>query len=170
MKITARWWVLAVVATVGVVVIAVSGCSQKKHDANMKSEERQGQVNGAVSSGARENEETIPSVAPAGTVPEIWAQIGDERAKLSSAIQNGQLKGVHHLAFGIRDLVIAAADRTASANPTVATKLKGLVEQVRSSASKLDELGDAGNLTGTQAEFDHLEGLLKEIQGATNVQ
>jgi hypothetical protein len=44
-----------------------------------------------------------------------------------------------------------------------------MVEQVKTSATKLDELGDAGNLSGTQAEYARLEALLdaiKAVRGA----
>jgi hypothetical protein len=106
-------------------------------------------------------------VMPAGTIAEIWTQVADEQGKLSAAIQNGQLKDVHHLAFGIRDLVIALADKANAASPSSAARLNGIVEQVKASASKLDELGDAGNLSGTQAEYAKLETILGTIKGLT---
>ena len=87
-----------------------------------------------------------------------------QQTKLATVIQNGQLKDVHHLAFGIRDLVVALADKAGAAVPASATQLTPMVEQVKTMAGKLDELGDAGNLSGTQAEYAKLETTLNAIK------
>ena len=42
-----------------------------------------------------------------------------------------------------------------------------MLEQVKASATKLDELGDAGNLSGTQAEYAKLQLVLSAIKTAT---
>lgn len=154
-RYTLRWNLLA--AVVGVLVLA--GCSSKKSESEAPATSSQ-----AAPSVEAERGESAEAVTPAGTAGEIWTQIGDEQSKLSAAIQNGQLKDVHHLAFGIRDLVVALADKATAASPALAPKLNGMVEQVKASASKLDELGDAGNLSGTQAEYAKLETILGAIK------
>jgi hypothetical protein len=156
-RFTQRWSLLA--AVIGVLVLV--GCSSKKSESEAPAAPSE-----AARSTEAEHGESAEAVAPAGTVGEIWTQIGDEQGKLSAAIQNGQLKDVHHLAFGIRDLVIALADKANTASPAGAPKLNGLVEQVKASATKLDELGDAGNLSDTQAEYAKLETILSTIKSA----
>ena len=157
-RYTLRWNLLA--AVVGVLVLA--GCSSKKSESEAPAASSQ-----AAPSAEAERGESAEAVTPAGTVGEIWTQIGDEQSKLSTAIQNGQLKDVHHLAFGIRDLVVALADKANTASPATAARLNGMVAQVKASATKLDELGDAGNLSGTQAEYGKLETILGAIKGIT---
>ena len=164
MKSATRWWLLVLVS---IATIAAFGCSQKKDEAAAPALAQQTPTPAAPSGEAAEKEESGPTVTPAGTVAEIWTQIADEQGKLSAAIRNGELKDVHHLAFGIRDLTVAIADKTGAASPTMAPKLKGLVEQVKASATNLDELGDAGNLSGTQAEAAKLEGILQTIKTVT---
>jgi hypothetical protein len=154
-RFTQRWSLLA--AVIGILVLA--GCSFKKNESEAPAASSE-----ATPGAEAEHGESAEAVAPAGTVGEIWTQIGDEQSKLSSAIQNGQLKDVHHLAFGIRDLVVALADKATAASPALGPQLKGMVEQVKASASKLDELGDAGNLSGTQAEYAKLETILGAIK------
>jgi hypothetical protein len=154
-RFTQRWSLLA--AFIGVLVLA--GCSSKKSESEAPAASSQ-----AAPSAEAEHGESAEAVTPAGTVGEIWTQIGDEQGKLSAAIENGQLKDVHHLAFGIRDLVVALADKANTASPAGALKLNGMVEQVRASATKLDELGDAGNLSGTQTEYAKLETILGTIK------
>ena len=163
MKTEVRWWVLAV-AVVG--ALWLMGCGQKPSESSAPpaaSQEPTAQQP-APAGEAHEAGESGEKITPAGTVKEIWVQIILEQDKLSTAIQNGQLKDVHHLAFGIRDLVIALADKAGASSPALAPKLKPMVEQVKASASKLDELGDAGNLSGTQAEAAHLNILLNAIK------
>jgi len=161
----ARWWMLAALV---IVALAVIGCAQKKTESETPPAAQQAAPETAAPGGeAAEREGAGATITPAGSVGEIWSQIAQEQARLSAAIENGQLKDVHHLAFGIRDLVVALADKAGASNPPVATKLKPMVEQVTASADKLDELGDAGNLSGTQAEYAKLENTLKAIGAAT---
>ena len=163
MNLNWRKWDLVVAAMAALSVVVVVGCSPKKSE----SEAPAAGAQTATPSGDAEHAMSPDMVMPAGTVAGIWDQISDERAKLSSAIQNGQLKDVHHLAFGIRDLVVALADKAKAASPGNASKLDGMVEQVKASATKLDELGDAGNLSGTQAEYAKLETVLGSIKTVT---
>jgi len=160
MKHSARWWTLALAS---LTALALFGCAQKKEEAATPAATQQPAAEPAGE--ATEHGEEAASITPAGTVPGIWAQVEDERGKLKTAIDNGQLKDVHHVAFAIRDLVVALADKANAANPAVGSKLTPLVDQVKASAGKLDELGDAGNLTGTQAEQAKLETVLSQIQG-----
>jgi len=164
-NVNLRKWVVVVAGAAVVLVVVVAGCSTKKSESEAPAASSQA----AAPSGEAEHSESAETVTPAGTIGEIWTQIGDEQSKLSAAIQNGQLKDVHHLAFGIRDLVVALADKAKAASPASTAKLDGMVEQVKASASKLDEFGDAGNLSGTQAEYAKLEtvlGAIKAVAGA----
>ncbi len=164
MKIQIRWWTLVVAAIAALVVV---GCSQKKRESASSPEVQQAAPQAAANGEVKEQGESGPTVTPAGPVQEIWTQIAEEQVKLSATIENGQLKDVHHLAFAIRDLVVALADKVGASSPAAAQKLKDLVEQVGASASKLDELGDAGNLSGAQAELAKLDTILKGIKTAT---
>ena len=148
----------------------LAGCSSSKtktEESEKSSEVTPGSAVPAGGAEKAEGGESVVAVTPANSVEGIWAQIESEQAKLSTTIQNGQLKDVHHLAFGIRDLVGALAVKANEAAPAGATRLNGMVELVNESAAKLDELGDAGNLSGTQAEFAKLEAVLSAIKSAT---
>ncbi|HET6373521.1 MAG TPA: hypothetical protein VFG76_09450 [Candidatus Polarisedimenticolia bacterium] len=155
----------ALAVVLGTVAFAVTGCSGQKAQEETQPAAQQA----APPSGEAAGHEVAGApVTPAGSLHEIWTQIAEEQARLSATIQNGQLKDVHHLAFGIRDLVVAFADKASASYPAVAPELKNLVEQVKTSAGKLDELGDAGNLGGTQAEFVKFEKLLATIKSVTD--
>ncbi len=161
-------WRLSLLAAVfGFLVL--TGCSSNKSQTEAPAGSSQPAPPAAAPSGEAERGESAEKVTPAATIAEIWVQIGAEQTKLSAAIQNGQLKDVHHLAFGIRDYVIALADKANVASPATAHNLNPMVKQVKSSATKLDELGDAGDLSGTQTEFAKLErvlGAIKTLTGA----
>jgi hypothetical protein len=150
-------WLVPVLVVIG--TLWLLGCGQKKTEVQA-TQQVQPSGEAAVNGGSGE------TITPAATITGIWAQITAEQGKLSTAIQNGQLKDVHHLAFGIRDLVAALAEKASVSTPAAAPKLKDLVEQVKASASKLDETGDAGNLSGTQAEAAKLGATLDAIKVA----
>ena len=158
MKILTRW---GLVALVMIGTLALLGCGQKKTESRGT---EQTNPPAQPSGETAERGESGETMTPAGTAAGIWDQITAERDKLSAAIQNGQLKDVHHLAFGVRDLVVALAEKATASSPEAAPKLKTLVEQVKASAGKLDETGDAGDLSGTQAEFAKLNTTLNMIQ------
>jgi len=163
-----RKWVVVVAAVAMVLAaVAVAGCSSKQSQSDAPAVASQPAPAAGAASGGTEHEMPADMVMPAGTIPEIWTQIAGEQTKLTAAIQNGQLKDVHHLAFGIRDLVVALADKAKAASPASAAKLDGMVAQVKASATKLDELGDAGNLSGTQTEYAKLQTVLGAIKTAT---
>ncbi len=168
MIVNLRKWALVVMAAASVFVVVVAGCSSQKSETEAPAATSEAAPPEAAPGAGTEHGEAAVAVTPGGSIGELWTQIGDEQGKLSAAIQNGQLKDVHHLAFGIRDLVVALADKAKVASPAGAAQLDGMVEQVKASATKLDELGDAGNLSGTQAEFAKLETMLKSIKTATN--
>ena len=159
MRMSAGAWTLTALVIAGVAI----GCAQKKTGSETPPAAQQA----APSREAAEHEAAGPTVTPAASVAGIWTQIGDEQAKLSAAIENGQLKDVHHLAFAIRDLVVALADKAGAASPAVKPQLEGMVKQVTVSAGKLDELGDAGNLSGTQAEYAKLGKTLEALKAMT---
>ena len=162
-----KWTVVLASAAIVVVAVVAAGCSSNKGSSDTPAASSQPAPSAAAPSGAPEHEMAADMVMPAGTIPEIWTQIAGEQTKLTAAIQKGQLKDVHHLAFGIRDLVVALADKAKAASPASASKLDGMVAQVKASASKLDELGDAGNLSGTQTEYAKLQTVLDAIKTVT---
>jgi len=162
-----KWAVMWASSAIVVAAVVAAGCSSNKGSADAPASSSQPAPSTAAPSGAPEHEMAADMVMPAGTIPEIWTQIAGEQTKLTAAIQNGQLKDVHHLAFGIRDLVVALADKAKAAAPASAGKLNGMVEQVKASATKLDELGDAGNLSGTQTEYAKLQTVLGAIKAVT---
>ena len=161
-----RWSLFAVVA--GFLVIV--GCSSKGTNSETPAASTPGTPQAAAPAGEAEEGEASSGVVPAATVGEIWTQIGNEQAKLSAAIQSGELKGVHLLAFGIRDLTIALADKANAASPARTPQIDGMIDQVKESAARLDELGDAGNLSGTQAEYARFEKTLVALKAMTAAQ
>jgi hypothetical protein len=167
MDVNMRKWGLLAAAATTVAVVILTGCSSKQGQSNAPAAASQPTPQAAPPTAETEHGESAEAVTPAATLGGIWTQIADEQTKLSAAIQNGQLKDVHHLAFAIRDLVVAAADKANTAAPAGAGKLNRMVEQVKASATKLDELGDAGNLSGTEAEYAKLETVLGAIKTAT---
>ncbi len=163
MKVQKRWWIPAFVVmghlfVVGGGTVWLLGCGQKKTESEATHQ------TAPPAGETAERGESGGAMTPAGTASGIWDQITAERNKLGEAVQNGQLKDVHHLAFGVRDLVVALADKASASTPAAAPKLKTLVDQVKASADKLDEMGDAGNLGGTQAELAKLDMTLNTIK------
>jgi hypothetical protein len=158
----ARWWILAL-AAIG--TLWLLGCGQKKTEPQATG---QTAAPGQPSGEAGESGESNETITPAASIAGIWAQIGEEQGKLATVVQNGQLKDVHHLAFDVRDLVVALAEKATASSPAIAPKLNPLVEQVKASAAKLDEMGDAGNLSGTQAELANLNSTLNMIKTVVN--
>ncbi len=95
--------------------------------------------------------EAHEAVTPTGSAPELWSQIAAEQTKLEEVIRTGRLAEVHHLAFAIRDLSVAAAGKAPSA--ANAATVEATLTQIKKSASALDEFGDAGNLGGVKREY-----------------
>jgi len=164
MQLNHRYWPLVALIALIVCVAAIVGCSPKNNESAAPAASSQAEPSLAAPDAAHETEEGGATMTPAATVAGIWIQIGDQQNKLSAAIENGQLNDVHHLAFGIRDLVAAVVGKVNEASPSGATHLNGMVEEVKASAAKLDELGDAGNLSGTKAEYATFVKLLDSVQ------
>jgi hypothetical protein len=164
MRNAARWWRVAI-ASVG--VLALVGCSQKKNEAAAPPVGEPAGTAAPADTEATEHESGGPGVTPAGTVAEIWVQVETEQSKLASAIENGRLRDVDQLAFGIRDLVVALADKANVETPAVAQRLNPMVDLVKESTSRLDELGNAGDLRGTQTELAKLNAILAGMKAAT---
>ncbi len=112
--------------------------------------------------------QAVEPTQPAGSAAAIWAQIAAEQAKLEDAMQSGALADVHHLAFGIRDLVLELAKKTPSLAASDAAKLQELVEDVKVRATKLDEYGDNGNLSGVKEEYALLQKDLEALKAMTS--
>jgi hypothetical protein len=104
------------------------------------------------------------------TVEGIWGNIVAEQEKLSTVIQSGQLKDVHHRADRMRDLVVALVDKAAVASPETAPRLKGLGEQVKASTEDLGEMGDAGDLKGAETEAAKLNAILAAVKDAVKLE
>lgn len=149
------------VAALGALLLA--GCSSSKTTTTTT---ETGTTSQSSPESAAPHAESEAAVVPANTVAGIWAQVQSEQARLSTAIQNGQLSDVHVMAFGIRDLVEKLVDTANAESPAGAEKLNGLLSEVKASAAKLDEFGDAGNLSATQAEFAKLGATLNAINTA----
>jgi hypothetical protein len=157
---TRKWGLLA--AVVGVLVLV--GCSSNKSQSEAQEEASEKSAKTVAPRGADASDGTSGAVTPAGTVAEIWTQIANEQGKLSAVIQNGELEDVHHLAYGIRDLVVALADKANAAAPASAPRLNGMVEQLKTSAAALDELGDAGDRSGARTEYAKFSAILDAIR------
>ena len=76
------------------------------------------------------------SVTPAATPQAIWAQITDQQQQLEGVIQSGELAHVHHLAFNIRDLSVALAQKSTGLAAGDATKLQQTVDQVKANLDR----------------------------------
>lgn len=160
-RFSQRWSLVAIV--IGALILA--GCSSKERQARAPAPPAETETLAPL--GEAEHVDSAAAVVPAGTVGEIWAQIGNEQDQLVAVIQNDQLDDVHRLAFGIRDLVVGMAAKANAASPSNARKVNSLVAQVKTSAAKLDELGDAGNLSGTQEEYAKFDTALRALNTLT---
>jgi len=147
MKI-ARWFVLAVVLTSAPFLV---GCGRKENS----------QTSTPASQQAAPRSQTP---AAAGTLPNIWPQVQSDQDKLVAALNGGQLKDVHDLALGIRDLVASLPEQASGLSVSNTAALTKLVDQVKDSASKLADLGDARNLSGAKTEYQTLSKLLSSIK------
>ena len=107
--------------------------------------------------------------APAGTPKEIWEQIAHEQAELDAVIRKAELAAVHHHAYAIRDLVVAAAGKAPELPASDAAKLQNLVESVKTLAGKLDNAGDNGDLTGVKQQYASMQVQLEAIAGLIGV-
>ena len=144
-------WCLALAL---LLAMGVLGCGKKEGSESAESE-RAEKAKGEQT----EHREATP-IVPAATVPEIWAQIETERSILKTTVESGTLDEVQQLADRISGLVVAAAQKANAASPATAEQVNGMVDQVKASAAKLDELGDTGDRALTQAEFNKFSSVL----------
>jgi hypothetical protein len=155
MRTKARGWMLAMLA---IGTLAAFGCAQKKAEP---------EATPPAAQAMPDSEAAGPAETPAGSVTEIWTRITAEQAKLSAAIEQGQLKDVHPLASGIRDLVVALADKASASNPAVKSQLTETVTEVTALTVNLDQLADTGDVSATQAEYAKLDKTLQAFKAMT---
>ncbi len=98
------------------------------------------------------------------TVPGIWHEIKEHEEELDQIIQSGELSKVHQVAFEIRDLSNALAEKSTELPAAKIANVKSSVERIGEVAGLLDQYGDAGDQEKTQAEFLRLGKLLKFIE------
>lgn len=151
-----------------IAALAAAGCGKKAPE---ETTQAPAEVTPAVQapsagqeSGHGDHGAPVPPVTPAATADAAWDQIAAGQKKLEAAIQNGQLADVHHLAFSIRDLVEALAAKTTGLSAADVAALKQAVAAVRTSAGKLDQFGDSGNLGGTEKEYAQMVTLLGQVK------
>ena len=119
-----------------------------------------------VAPAATEHGEAAPVASISAADPgALWREVRSEEAELAKIIQSAQLGRVHHLAFAIRDRVVALAKE----HGPMAKDPKALahdVELIRTMAGNLDEYGDKGDLDKTQSEFAKYQSTLRAVETA----
>ena len=148
-------------------LVVLGGCGQGANEDAGTTAERE--VRGDAATGERTHgaEGTGTAVAPGATAAEIRAQLQERRLALETAILEGRLAEVHDLAFAVRDLVIALHEKAGTIAGVKHEEIDAKIAELRASAGKLDEYGDAGNLTGTEAEFVKFNTVVSAIDAAT---
>ena len=151
MRIASRWTILLLVLAFAV---AVAGCGKKQKEEAPpnggtpavsqtppagQAQPAPGEPATATQGEATEHAEAGEKVTPAGTPKEIWAQITHEQGELEAVIAKAELADVHHHAYAIRDLVVAAAGKAPGLPASDGAKLQNLVEGVKTLAEKLDQ-------------------------------
>ena len=106
-------------------------------------------------------------VAAGATAAEIRAQLSERRLALETSIHEGRLNEVHDRAFAVRDLVIALHEKAGVAPGTTHEQIDAKLAELKASAGKLDEYGDAGNLSGAESEFVKFNAVVSAIDAAT---
>lgn len=115
----------------------------------------------APSTKADEEKEAVTPIPD--TVAGILQAVKSNETELGKTIAAKKLDDVHHLAFAIRDLVNALPDKSKDLSDDNLSKLKANAKFVASLADRLDKSGDAGNQAETEANFQKLQGVLKQI-------
>jgi hypothetical protein len=158
---TERRWAYALLVALGIGIAAsIAGCA--------KDERKEAIPTSASDSAERAHGEAGigTSVAPGATVGDIRRQIEERQLALETSINEGRLSEVHDAAFAIRDLAVAAGERAGTGHGDPAARGRA-IEDLRAIAGRLDEYGDAGNLSGTEAEFKKLNAALADLWAAT---
>lgn len=102
---------------------------------------------------------TMPATA-AG----VWQSIDVTSTQLAKTIRSSNLGEVHHQAFAIRDLVAALPSRSMALPADKQAKIKSGVKFVAILADRLDASGDANDKAATQANFEKLTAVLKNLR------
>lgn len=109
-------------------------------------------------------ESELPIQIPAGDAAAIWRVIDQKTTELDTTVQSGSLGEVHHIAFAIRDLVAALQSRSTGLAADQQIKVNNDVKFVATIADRLDASGDANDRAATQANFDKLTAVLKDLR------
>lgn len=104
-----------------------------------------------------------PEKVPA-TVDAIWHEVQEHQQELETVIKNKQLSNVHEIAFHIRDLVNAMADKPGNLPAANLSKVKMNAKYLATLANRLDEAGDANDQARTEETYKKFSDLLKAIE------
>lgn len=94
-------------------------------------------------------------------VGDILTAIHKRYKELGETVASKKLQDVHHLAFAIRDLAKPLPEKVPLENKV---RVQGTVNNIATLAASLDESGDAGDQTKTEANLKKLDGLLKLLE------
>ncbi len=97
---------------------------------------------------------------------ELWALIAAQQTQLEAVMQTGELAKVHVLAFAIRDHVVALEAKTETSNAAERDKI---VDEIYTSAGKLDEYGDSGNASAVKEEYRKFKQQLQALRALYDV-
>lgn len=117
-----------------------------------------------LASAAEEHEHMEGEAKIPATISGIWAEVKEHEEQLGTIIADKKLDKVHEVAFEIRDMVNALPDKSMDLPADNLAKVKSNAKYVADIANRLDESGDAGDQTATEANFTKLQGLLKTIE------
>ena len=114
-------------------------------------------------------EEKEAAVVIPETSVKIWQSIDAESDTISKMIQSGNLKELHHHAFGIRDLVAALPDHSTTLRADKLAKVKSDGKFVTTIADRLDAAGDSNDKAAAQTNFDKLKNILTLLRANYSV-
>lgn len=106
-----------------------------------------------------EKPEAVPT-----TLNGIWHEVSEHQQELAGVIKNKQLAKVHEIAFHIRDLIYAMADKSTSLPAANLSKVKANSKFLATLAGRLDEAGDANDQARTEETYQQFSNLLKSIE------
>jgi hypothetical protein len=158
---TARRWAYALLVALGIGIAATfAGCAKddRKEETAASASDNTAHSHGEAGTGT--------AVAAGATVADIRRQIEERQLALETSINEGRLSEVHDAAFAIRDLAVGAGERAGTGHGDPAARGRA-IEDLRAIAGRLDEYGDAGNLSSTEAEFKKLNAALADLWAAT---
>ena len=94
-----------------------------------------------------------------------WTKIEAAKADLDKVVASKNLKTVHEAAFKVRDIVKTLPAQSSALPADKMATLNTQVKNVEQLAGKLDESGDANNLSATQENQAGLSDTLDTIKG-----